>query len=666
MDVLSHSLLHSMALADYAKKQLAIFALATALPCWFLLAAARGVTQQAAPAASNPGTGADQDATSQTPPAAPAPTQRKFFIQEYRVTGSKILSAAEIGDTVYPFLGPGRTVDDVEQARAALEKVYHEKGYQTVTVEIPEQQGRGGVVFLQVIESKVGRLRVKGSRYFSLDEIRKSAPSIAEGKVPNFNDLTQEIIGLNQWPDRRITPTLKEGEEPGTVDVDLNVKDTLPLHGNLELNNRYSPNTSELRLNGGASYDNLWQLGHAAGVSFQISPENLTDVKVISGYYLARLPNVDWLTLTLQATKQDSNVSTLTGSAVAGKGDTIGLRAGVTLPPLKNYVHSVTFGIDYKDYQQNIMLAGVDTSTPLYYYPLSLAYSGTWLEKGSTTALNAGVYFGIRGLGSTPTSFDNSRYLADGNFVYFRGDLSHEHDLPGGFQFFAKVQGQISDQPLVSAEQMAVGGLSTVRGYLEGEVPGDNAFIGSIELRSPSLISWLGKDAGEWRIYAFFDGGYVTINDPLPEQDSHWQLASIGAGSHIRLFDHLNGSIDAGLPLISQTNTVAHETGCSPSASGPISRNSPHFRLSSAYFAWPSSESKSICRKGVILLAIAHAAFSSPVPRMPGGIRSGRSARRSPSIPPLAGLQSPATRPATAVILIRLHDGDFQFSLGAR
>ncbi len=49
------------------------------------------------------------------------------------------------------------------------------------------------------------------------------------------------------------------------------------------------------------------------------------------------------------------------------------------------------------------------------------------------------------------------------------------------------------------------------------------------------------------------------MDDPLLEQDSNWNLASIGAGSHLRLFDHLNGSIDAGLPLINQSHTVARD-----------------------------------------------------------------------------------------------------------
>ena len=547
-----------MALADYAKKHLAMLA-APPLLCWSLLIPADGETQQTTAVAAGSASGASSEATSPNTELAPRPTPRQFFIVEYRVKGSKILTPTEIGEAVYPFLGPGRTVDDVEHARAALEKVYHDKGYQTVAVQIPEQQGRGGVVFLEVVENKVGRLRVKGSRYFSLNGIKQGVPSIAEGRVPNFNDLTQEMIGLNQWPDRRVTPTLKEGEEPGTVDVDLNVKDTFPLHGSLELNNRYSPDTSELRLNGGLSYSNLWQMGHGAGVSFQISPEERKDVAVVSGYYLARLPNVNWLTLTLQDTRQDSNVSSLTGSDTAGKGNTLGVRVGITLPPLKDYVHSVSFGIDYKAFKQDVTLAGVTTDTPVYYYPLDITYNGTWLGKGYTTILDAGVYFHLRGVGSTETSFDNSRYDADGGFIYFRGDLSHEHDLPGGLQVFGKVQGQMANQPLLVSDQFIVGGLSTVRGYLEGEVPGDNGVVGSFELRSPSLIGWLGKGPGDWRVYGFADGGYVSINDPLPAQVSHWLLASIGAGSRMHLFDHFNGSIDASLPLISQTDTNARD-----------------------------------------------------------------------------------------------------------
>jgi hemolysin activation/secretion protein len=494
----------------------------------------------------------------------PAPAQEnqnsgRLFIQEYRVKGAHHLTVTEIEDAVYPFLGPGRTGVDVEQARSALEKAYHDKGYQTVAVEIPRQQVKGGIVYLHVIEATVGRLRVHGARYFSPDQVKAQAPSLAEGKVINFNEVPHDIVALNQWPDRRVTPVLSQGKLPGTVDVDLNVKDTLPLHGSLELNNQQSPNTKPLRLNGSVSDTDLWQLGHSAGFSFQLAPQRLQDAEVFSAYYLAPVPSVEGLSLMVQGTKQDSQVSTLGNAVVTGRNDTLGLRASFSLPLGVDFYHSISLGFDYKRAYVDVTVAGVHGPAPVTYYPFSANYSATWAPQGSITELNAGVTFHLRGLGSSSAEFDNSRFGAGGSFIYLRGDLSHTHDLPAGLQIFGKIQGQIADQPLLSQEQFSAGGLETVRGYLEGEVPGDNAFCSSLEFRSPSVISWLGQKTGEWRFYLFGDAGWVTTNSPLPEQASRFSLESLGMGSRIQVLDHFSGSIDAADPLTSQSTTKAHD-----------------------------------------------------------------------------------------------------------
>jgi hypothetical protein len=44
-----------------------------------------------------------------------------YFIREFRVSGSTLLSGLEISKLVYPFLGPGRRAQDIELARQALE-----------------------------------------------------------------------------------------------------------------------------------------------------------------------------------------------------------------------------------------------------------------------------------------------------------------------------------------------------------------------------------------------------------------------------------------------------------------------------------------------------------------------------------------------------------------
>lgn len=484
-----------------------------------------------------------------------------FYVREYRVKGVHLLSGAEVEKAVYPFLGPERTPDDVEKARAALESLYQSKGYKTVVVHVPPQQVKKGVVMLEATEEPVGRLRVRGSRYFSPEEIKRQIPSLAEGTVPDFSEngpVARELIALNQLPDRRITPTLiPQGKTPGTVDVDLNVKDTLPLHGSVELNNRYSADTTKLRVDGSVNYNNLWQAGHSIGFSFQLAPERLQDGEVFSGYYIARFPSIPWLGLMVQGTKQNSDVSTLGGAAVVGKGETVGMRALISLPNGKDFYQSIALGIDYKHYGQDLTLSGTTVTTPTSYVPVSAAYNANWVGKGQSTEANATVTFNMRGFGSDATELDNSRFKAGGNFIYLRGDISHTHDLPEGIQVYGRLQGQAADQPLLNTEQFSGGGLSTVRGYLESAALGDDGFFATLELRSPNLAAWTHDHVSDWRIYTFFDGGMLGVLEPLPEQQSSYTLASFGIGTKMKISDHFNGTLDLGFPLVGQGETKA-------------------------------------------------------------------------------------------------------------
>lgn len=497
-----------------------------------------------APAYSQEPTGEADEAGTQT-----------LYVQEYRVVGARKLEPREIEKAVYPFLGPERSPADVDQARAALEKAYRDKGYQTVSVIIPQQKVKKGVIILEVVETTVGRLRVRGSRYYDIDRIKNKAPSLAEGNVPNFNDVQKDIVALNQQAGLRVTPALRAGILPGTVDIDLNVEDELPLHGSLEVNNRYNSGTTPWRINGGISYTNLWQRGHTLGFNFQVAPERIDDARVFSGYYLLTVPGHDRWSLVLQAMKQDSDISTLGGAAVAGRGEVYGIRANVRLPSEAGFFHSLSLGIDYKDFAEDITIAGSALSSPITYYPISLNYTAVWAGEKNSTELNAGVIFSIRGQGTDSDEFAIKRYLADDGFFYFRGDLSHTRKLKGGLEAYAKIQTQISSGPLVNNEQYAGGGLGNVRGYLESTALGDNGVFGTVELRSPSLLKTSDNGNNEWRFYVFGDVGRLTLNDPLPEQDSRFDFASVGIGSRFRVLNHLNGSLDAGFPLIRQATT---------------------------------------------------------------------------------------------------------------
>ena len=534
----------------------------------------------ARPAAAKPEAGAAKPASAKPADAAPAkngadpskPTapEAHFDIDEFRVEGADNLPQIEVEAAVYPFLGPNRSAQDVEKARAAVEKAYHDKGLQTVSVGVPQQDAQRGFIVLRVTESRVGRLRVKGSRYFDLKNIKDSAPSLKEGTLPNFQDVTKDIVALNRWADRRITPALRAGVAPGTVDVDLNVEDTLPLHGSVELNNKQSPSTTPLRTSVTMHYDNLWQLGHSMTWTYQVAPMNPKDAMVFSGSYLART-EIDWLSVLVYGLVSDSSVATVGGANVVGPGQVVGGRAVLTLPSKGDLFQTLSLGVDYKDFKQSLKLGTDAFDSPVTYVPLVGSYGATWQGEGHLTQLNATVTAGMRGIGSSRDEFDAKRFDATASFITLHADISHTQDFAGGFQLYAKLQGQAADQPLVSSEQLSLGGQDTVRGYLESEVLGDYGVAGTLELRTPNLAQYMEQKLpnplgepikynafDEWRFFAFVDGGNARIHEPLTDQQSHFDLASYGVGMRMKTLRYFNSIVFVGVPLTSQQVTVAN------------------------------------------------------------------------------------------------------------
>jgi Hemolysin activation/secretion protein len=486
-----------------------------------------------------------------TGPSGGAAEQRTFDAMEFEVRGATLLDRGEIEEAVYPYLGPARTADDVEQARAALEQTFRRKGYETVAVSIPRRDPSAGVIVLQVTEAKVGRLRVRGSRYHSLDQIKSEVPSLAEGQVPNLKEAEKELIAVNQQPDRRVYPVLRAGTTPGTVDVDLQVEDDLPLHGSIELNNRRSEDTKPLRLVTSLRYDNLWQLGHSISFGQEVAPERPSDAQVYSGSYLARFPQLPGVAFLVYGYTSDSDVATVGTTNVIGKGKAVGARVVKTLPGTDQFFHSVSGGLDYKDFDENVLLDGSETQSPVTYYPFTIGYSAGLSREKSSTNFGADVVLNFRGLGSGGEAYDNKRYEASDSFIYLRANADHTQTLPYDMALFTRFEGQISNGPLLSSEQLAVGGLDTVRGFLEAIVLGDYGVIGSVELRSPSVGKYIAQQVEDWRFHAFFDAATASIFQPLPGQQQTYSLASIGIGSRIKIFDALNGAIDLAFPVVS-------------------------------------------------------------------------------------------------------------------
>ena len=493
--------------------------------------------QEAAPEVSKP--------AGQTEAREP---EARFDVFEYRVEGATLLPAIIVEQAVYPHLGESKTLTDVEKAREALEKAYHGAGYLTVLVSIPQQKVDGGLVKLAVTEAPVNRLRVVESRYFSLGEIKAATPELAEGNVPNFTQMQKELAALNRAPDRKITPVLRPGKTPGTVEVDLKVQDKLPLHGNVELNDRYSQDTTRTRLSASVRWDNLWQKQHGLGLTVQTAPENTDETRVFAANYTVPLASGNYLAF--YGVKSDSAVAAVGTLNVVGKGVILGARY---IRPLRSrnegFFHTATLGVDYKDFDQSVNL--IDSGgleSPITYLPFTLGWDGTWLGTRRTTKFGAAFNFHLRGLVADEQEFADKRFKGRANYSYLRGNASHSETWASGWGVNARVGWQIAAQPLISNEQFAIGGVDTVRGYLESAALGDNGVALSVEASTPNFAKRLGDSFDEAHLLTFVDIGSVHVREPITADD-RFTLAGVGLGVRLKGWRGVSAGIDWAVAL---------------------------------------------------------------------------------------------------------------------
>jgi len=464
----------------------------------------------------------------------------RFPIYEFEVRGNSLLSVDALESAVLQHMGEAQTLKSVETARAALAQAYQDAGYLTVVVSIPEQNVDSGVVQLQVTEAPVERLRVVGAQYALPSTVAQRLDQVQEGRVPNFTALQQQLETVNRSADIKVAPLLKAGKTPGTVEVQLDVDDQLPLHGSIEVNNRQSPNTTPTRMSAALRYDNLWQAGHSLGMTMQTSPEQPSETGAMTANYTLPVGDGDTLTSYLVISR---SALVLDAGDSLGSSDTLGLKYSQSFGIQDGLIQTLTWGADYK----HILQSGIGENT-LRYLPLSLAYRGMWIGQSQPTVVDAALVLGVRGLlGNSGRQFEAKQRQASASFAAVRAGWQGSTDLPAyaNWVLGAKLEGQLASGVLLPSEQFVGGGVDTVRGYLEGERSGDQALRASFELSSPS--SKLGDLLG-WRIrsLAFVEGAVMQNMNTTAES---FCLLSVGLGARITGPRGLGVSLDAAQAL---------------------------------------------------------------------------------------------------------------------
>jgi hemolysin activation/secretion protein len=210
-------------------------------------------------------------------PAATTNAAPHFKVEKYLVSGNTVLAPGQISQVLSNLpaaFGTNVSFADIRAALADLQMAYRERGYVTVSVGLPQQKLTNAEVKIKVTEGRLADIKVQGNHHFSSNNVMRALPSLHTNLLLNSHVFQRELDQANANRDRQVYPVISPGVEPGTTELALTVKDRLPLHARVEINNTATPGTPDSRVVFNAQYNNLWQLEHQAGLSYSFTPVN--------------------------------------------------------------------------------------------------------------------------------------------------------------------------------------------------------------------------------------------------------------------------------------------------------------------------------------------------------------------------------------------------------
>ena len=496
-----------------------------------------------------------------------------FEVRRFEVEGATLVPAARIEATLAPYTGADRTIDDLRAARAALESLYARRGYGATQVLLPEQELKDGVVRLRVVEARLGAVRTEGNRFFDDDNIRASLPALAPGQPLATERLATELRLANESPVKQTTVVLKPGASADEVDAEVRVVDQRPWRFSLSLDNTGTPDTGNYRIGAGFQYANLFNRDHVLNVQYVTSPsqEDNPDqlalppnsrVTIWGAGYHAPLPSLgDSIDLVAGYANVNSGVVQNLFN-ISGSGRVYAGRYNLGLPRLANVDQKLSLGYAVNYYDNNIVPEGTSTTiVPDYVlHPLSLAYTGAWRDAANEVGFFAS---GVRnlpgGANGDQAQFDLVRPGAEADYTLGQFGVNWLHRLPRDAQARVRFTAQYSSDMLLPAAQFGIGGMDSVRGFLERQFIGDKGFSGTFEVYTPDLAAAEGTGV-RVRFLAFYDYGRVWINDPQVFEQRVTGISSAGPGVRIAYRSNVALRFDYGF-VIQQGTPSNQSTG---------------------------------------------------------------------------------------------------------
>ena len=495
---------------------------------------AGSVLQQVQPALI-PAPRVDPDQPALTVPRAVAAPSAgggaKVQVKGFRIAGLPAARAERLQPLLQKYVGADKSLADLEDAAKDVEVALQREGLFLAQAYIPEQSLADGVVTVQVLEGRIGAVKVEiESGVKVAPEFLDRIVAILRGNPVAERELIERaLFTLGDLRGISVSTTLSPGEKIGQADLNIKVSPGANTAFSADLDNGGSLFTGRYRANVGLDWFNPTGRGDVASLRGQAS-DNLGSEFI----------RASWLTpINSVGTKFGVAASFLhykLGSAIFEDLHAHGTAEDYSLQLLHPLIRSRNNNVflqasaSYRRFDDKVDSIDLDTRKDVAPYA-TVAVVGDFRDTfggGGISNYSLGVAGGhLKIKDENDIVVDQQNYKSAGSYAKVQFAASRLQLLPTRDYLFLAVTGQVASKNLDSSDKFSMGGPYGVRGYPSPESPSDSGVIGTWEYRKSIPIEAL---PGDLVFSLFGDYGVADLHhDPHTEVDP-----TASAGGNIR------------------------------------------------------------------------------------------------------------------------------------
>lgn len=489
----------------------------------------------------------DQPSDPRLPGVAPfrQPDTDRFILTGVTVSGATVFSGEELAPLYESYMATEVGRSDLMDIADAATKFYQDAGYTLSRAFIPPQSIIAGVIELKIIEGYVEEVQVRGETG-GVDFAPYTQRILSERPLSQ-STFERNLLLMHDLGGLKITDIALAEEVEGSGAYTLGLTSTYDaFEGSLYSDNRGTDAVGPVQLGLSASANSLLGSGEVLAASAYTTPTDPNELQY--GQLRLHQPiGSDGFAISLTGAYSKTNPSgplssndrqgvSVFGSIEAQyplirmRNETLWLRGSFDI---RNVTDETEFGIIFDD---RLRVARLKVE-----YVRTDEWNGSnFVSVGIAQGLDI---FGASGAGHRFASrIDGEVQFTKLVAEYYRWQRVWGDELALAF----RVAGQKSSAPLLSSEEMGLGGARFGRGYEYSELTGDDAIAGSLELQfTPELRAPIADNV---TFYGFYDIGAVWNRNAAPGFE-RLSLASAGGGIRFRLFEQLSATAEVGKPL---------------------------------------------------------------------------------------------------------------------